>query len=139
MHDQTVLRVVTKILLPFLLLFAFYVQMHGEYSPGGGFQAGVILGTTFILYALIFGLDEARCVLPPFVVHAGAALGLLIYAGTGMAALYKGGRYLDYSFLSDNAAQGQQLGIMLVELGVGLTVASVMLGLFYLFGHFGKR
>ena len=57
MRDTIILRVVVKLLLPVILIFALYVQFHGDYGPGGGFQAGVIFGAAFILYALIFGLD----------------------------------------------------------------------------------
>ena len=52
MSDYLVLRVIAKLLIPFILLFGFYVQMHGDYGPGGGFQAGVIVAAAFILYAL---------------------------------------------------------------------------------------
>ena len=65
MEDNVILRIGAKILIPFILLFALYVQFHGDYGPGGGFQAGVIFAAGFILYALIFGLDTAKRVLPP--------------------------------------------------------------------------
>ena len=54
MKDYIVLRVITKLLIPFILLFGIYVQMHGDYGPGGGFQAGVIFASSFILYAIVF-------------------------------------------------------------------------------------
>ena len=65
MKFHLVLRIIVKMVLPFILMFGFYVQLHGEYSPGGGFQAGVILASAFILYALIFGPDQALAVFPP--------------------------------------------------------------------------
>ena len=65
MRDNPVLRVVTKITIPLILLFALYVQFHGDYGPGGGFQAGVIFAAAFILYALVFGTPAARRVVPP--------------------------------------------------------------------------
>lgn len=64
MHRKHILRTVSKIIAPFILLFALYVQFHGDYGPGGGFQAGVIFASVFILYALIYGMDNARRVLP---------------------------------------------------------------------------
>ena len=63
MRLDVILRVVTKLLLPFILLFGLYVQFHGESGPGGGFQAGVIVGACIILYAIMFGLDRAMKVL----------------------------------------------------------------------------
>ena len=92
MSDLLVLRIVTKILMPFILLFALYVQFHGDYGPGGGFQAGVIFGAGFILYGLVYGLDALRGALSSDVLRAGFALGLLIFAGVGVAGLLLGGK-----------------------------------------------
>jgi multicomponent Na+:H+ antiporter subunit B len=133
MKRHSVLRVVVKLLLPFILLFAFYVQFHGDYGPGGGFQAGVIFGAGVILYALVFGLEEARRVAPPKIVELLAALGLLTYLGVGAATLLLGGNFLDYDVLEHDPEHGQHLGILLVELGVGITVAAVMVTIFFSF------
>lgn len=131
MKEQVILRVITKLLVPFILLFGFYVIMHGEISPGGGFQGGVILASAFILYALVFGVHAARRVLSRRTSDTLAAVGVLLYAGVGVTSLLLGGNFLDYGVLnaSDNAA-GQALGITLVEIGVGITVAAVMITLF---------
>ncbi len=129
---HVVLRVVAKMLIPLIALFAFYVQFHGDFGPGGGFQAGVILAVAVILYALVFGVDEARRAVPPWLVGAGAAAGVLLYGGVGVATLLLGGEYLNYDSLGAGH-DGQHLGIMLVELGVLATVSSVMLAIFYAF------
>jgi len=133
MKRHPVLHVVSKFLIPFIVLFAFYVQFHGDYGPGGGFQAGVILAAGFILYTLVFGLDAARAVAPPSVLRALAALGVLLYTGVGVAGMLLGGQFLDYSVLARDPAHGQHLGILVIELGVGTTVASVMLLIFFAF------
>jgi len=133
MKRHSVLRVVVKLLLPFILLFAFYVQFHGDYGPGGGFQAGVIFGAGIILYSLVFGLEAARKVAPPTLVEILAALGLLIYLGVGVATLLMGGNFLGYDVLEHDPEHGQHLGILLVELGVGITVAAVMVTIFFSF------
>jgi len=135
MIHHIVLRIVAKLLLPFILLFALYVQFHGEYSPGGGFQAGVIFAAGFILYGLIYGLDKFRQVVSPAWLRRMAALGVMLYLGVGLVCLMLGGNFLDYDVLSENAAAGQHLGILLVELGVGITVASVMMSLFTVFAR----
>ena len=136
MHSYLVLRVIAKLLIPFILLFALYVQFHGDYGPGGGFQAGVIFASGFILYALIFGLKNAELILPRGILRFGIALGVLIFAGVGIYDLLMGGKYLDYSVMSLNPVKGQHLGIFLVELGVGITVSSVMVVVFFTFaGH----
>jgi len=133
MKHSLVLRVVAKILIPFVLLFALYVQFHGDFGPGGGFQAGVIFAAVFVLYTLIFGLKAARAVVSPRVLHVLSALGVLLFAGVGVAGLFAGGNFLDYSVLVRHPVAGQHLGILLIELGVGVTVAAVMIMFFYLF------
>jgi multicomponent Na+:H+ antiporter subunit B len=133
MLHHTVLRVVAKLLIPVILLFALYVQFHGDYSPGGGFQAGVIFAAGIILYALIFGLEDTMEALPPGVLKILSASGVLIYAGVGLETIILGGSYLDYNFLAHEPTHGQHLGIFLVELGVGTTVFSTMLLLYYAF------
>ena len=132
MKDHAILRVVTKLLIPYILLYAFYVQWHGDYGPGGGFQAGVIFAACIILYALIFGLQAAEDAIRPRVVHVGAAAGLLLYLGVGVVALLLGADFLDYDALGEH---GQHHGILLVETGVFITVASVMITIFYSFAE----
>lgn len=138
MRHHFVLRVVAKMLIPFILLFALYVQFHGDYGPGGGFQAGVLFAAGIILYAIIFGLDTARQVISMRVARWGIALGLLLYAFTGVAGLLLGGNYLNYSVLGSTQQSGQHIGILVIEFGVGLTVASVMLTVFYAFAGKGR-
>ena len=133
MQHHIVLKVAAKLLLPFILLFALYVQFHGDFGPGGGFQAGVIFGAGIILYALVFGTGHARAVVPPGAVRAAAALGVLLYTGVGVVSLLLGANFLDYGVLAADPVAGQHLGILLVELGVGLTVTAVMILLFYAF------
>lgn len=139
MKRYTIPRLGAKLLLPLILLFALYVQFHGDYGPGGGFQAGVIFGAGFILYALIYGLDDARRLMPPWLLRIGISLGVLIYAGVGLVGLFLGGNFLDYGVLDHHdPAHGQHLGILLVELGVGITVAAVMVTIFYAFAGRGR-
>ncbi len=133
MRDFFVLRVIAKLLIPFMLLFALYVQFHGDFGPGGGFQAGVMCAAAIIFYALIFGLPAARALVPDALVEALLALGVLLYAGVGVAGLLLGGNYLDYFVLAADPVAGQHRGILLVELGVLITVSSVMLKIFYIF------
>ena len=132
-----VLRVAAKMLIPLILMFALYVQFHGESGPGGGFQAGVIFAAAFILYALVFGMGAARGVAPQRVLRVLAALGVLLYYGVGLASLFAGGNFLDYNVLAQDGVSGQHLGIFLIELGIGITVASVMVIIFYAFAERG--
>ena len=137
MRDNPVLRVVTKITIPIILLFSLYVQFHGDYGPGGGFQAGVIFAAAFILYGLVFGTPAVRSVVSPGILRLLMASGLLLFAGVGTLTMLLGGDYLDYNTLGQDPLHGQHLGIFLVELGVGITVAAVMITVFLAFA--GRR
>lgn len=77
MKHNLILRVVSKFLIPLIFLFALYVQFHGDFGPGGGFQAGVIFSAAIILYALVFGVDDAKKVIPPHILRVLASLGVL--------------------------------------------------------------
>ena len=138
MTHNLILRVVSKPLIPMIILFALYVQFHGDFGPGGGFQAGVIFSAAIILYALVFGLDPAEKIIPRKLLHILSALGVVLYAGVGVVTLMLGGNYLEYGVLGATQVSGQHLGILLVELGVGITVASVMLILFFSFAGRGR-
>ena len=133
MTRHSILRIVAKFMIPYILLFALYVQFHGDFGPGGGFQAGVIFAAGFILYGLIFGIENARKVIPTWVTRILLAIGLLLYGGTGIASFFMGGNFLNYSVLSHNPVSGQHLGILLVELGVGITVSATMMTIFFIF------
>ncbi len=138
MKTDLVLRVGVKLILPFMLLFALYVQFHGELGPGGGFQAGVIAAGMIILYALVFGLTAAKRVAPQAIVERMIPLGVLIYAGTGLAGLLTGANFLDYSRLAQDPPHGHEYGIFAVELGVLITVSSTMVAIFYAFVERGR-
>ncbi len=138
MRHLLIVKVVTRLIIPLILLFALYVQFHGDYGPGGGFQAGVIFAAGFILYGLVFDLDHAREVAPPAWLPVLMTLGVLIYAGVGVFGLLLGGQFLEYNVLAKDPVHGQHLGIMLIELGVGITVAAVMVAIFFAFAGRGR-
>lgn len=136
MKQHLILHVIAKIMIPFIMVFALYVQFHGDYGPGGGFQAGVIFGAGFILYGLVLGKGAMMKIVPPPLVYTTAALGVLLYTGVGVAGMFLGGEFLNYSVLSSDSVAGQHLGILLIEFGVGMTVASVMIILFLSFADY---
>ncbi|MEK9935007.1 MAG: Na(+)/H(+) antiporter subunit B [Rhodobiaceae bacterium] len=134
MRDNPILRVTAKILFAPIIIFGLYVQFHGDYGPGGGFQAGVIIAAAFILHDLIFGLEAGRRLVPAWANLAMLAFGVLIYGGVGVAGMMLDGLFLEYNVLA--LSKGQHYGILLVEFGVGLTVTGVMLALFHAFAGF---
>jgi multicomponent Na+:H+ antiporter subunit B len=139
MRSDVILRIVAKLLIPVALIFALYVQFHGDFGPGGGFQAGAIAAAAVVLYAVIFGLEATRRGVPERLVEAMVALGVLLYAGVGFAGIALGGNFLDYFVLDADTVVGQLRGIFWVEAGVGITVAGVMLKIFYLFAGRGRN
>ena len=139
MRDSLILRVVSKFLIPVIILFALYVQFHGDLGPGGAFQAGVIIASAFILHMLVFGAESTRRIVPLRLLRVLSAGGVLLYGGVGIAGVLLGGNYLEYNVLGSTPTGGQHVGIILIELGVGLTVASTMILLTFTFADRAER
>ena len=138
MREQIIVRVGAKVLTPFIIVFGFYVHFHGDFGPGGGFQAGVILAGAVILYAIIFGVRAAQRVVPQWLVAILVPVGILIYSLTGAFSFIYGMNYMDYAALAHDSKHGHHLGILLVEAGVIVTVASTMTAIFYAFVERGR-
>ena len=138
MRHDLILRIIAKLMIPFIIVFALYVQYHGDFGPGGGFQAGVIAAAGVIFYALIYGLAAARTAVPDWLVETMLAAGVLIYAGVGIVGMLLGGNFLDYFVLDSDPVHGQHRGIFWVEVGVAITVSGVMLKSFYMFAGRGR-
>jgi multicomponent Na+:H+ antiporter subunit B len=126
-------KVVGRLLLPFILLFGLYVQFHGEYGPGGGFQAGAIIATGLILHALLEGERAALRSVPAGAMQALVVAGASLYGAVGLACMFLGGSFLDYSVLHPDPVTGRQIGILVIELGVGMTVCGALLSIFHAF------
>ncbi|MGW0733921.1 DUF4040 domain-containing protein [Streptomyces sp. NPDC002851] len=136
--DYRIIRIVSGALMPLILLFALYVLFHGDYGPGGGFQAGVIFASGSVLYGLVFGLNRAQQVVPRAALWFLISLGLLVYLGLGVTTMLLGGSFLDYSVLDPSHPEtGQHIGILLVETAIGVTVAAVMTTIFFVFADRG--
>ncbi|MDR9432369.1 MAG: Na(+)/H(+) antiporter subunit B [Spiribacter sp.] len=135
MRDNAILVVIARFLIPLVMLFGLYVQFHGEYSPGGGFQAGVLFAAAWILFVLIYGLETGLRVIPAGVIYWLACVGVLLYCFVGLLGVILGGRFLDFYPLLDSPHTAQQAGIILVEFGVGVTVAAVVMLIFMQFAR----
>ncbi len=131
--EHKILRIVSKILIPPILIFGLYVQFHGDFGPGGGFQAGVIFAAAIILYVLFFGVKYAHQVVNQTFVRVFSAIGVLLYGSVGVVSLLNGKNFLDYHVLAENPTTAQHIGILVIELGVGITVACVMILIFFSF------
>jgi multicomponent Na+:H+ antiporter subunit B len=141
--DDIIIKTLARVLVPFILLYALYVIMHGHHSPGGGFQGGVIMGASLVLLVITHGLKETQKRMSEKSVAIFSSLGVLIYAGIGVLCLILLGNFLDYSqlakLLNVPLAQARSLGILGVEIGVGLAVMAVMFSIFYNIAMGGKR
>ncbi len=135
-NRSLILREVCNLIIPAVLLYALYVQFHGDYGPGGGFQAGVIFAAAVIIYTLIYGRKKAQRIFSAGVIRVFVSIGLLLYISVGLAAMLMGGNFLDYNVLLHDQQHAQHLGIFLIELGVGITVAAVMIAIFYALDDF---
>jgi len=143
MREHVVIRRVSRFIIPFIQLFALYVIAHGDISPGGGFQGGVIIGASIILYVIAYGMKDGRKRVSEILTDFMNSIGVLIYAGIGLACLIMGGAYLEYTKLAGSAGMGHgshaehalhlagHLGIYGIEIGIGIVVASVMITIFF--------
>ncbi len=132
-YENVIIKTICRLLVPFIQIYALYVIMHGHYSPGGGFQGGVILGASFILLMVAYGLEEIRRRLSWKTLTILACSGLFLYSGIGALALLMGGNFLDYGRLPlplASIAKIRAMGILGIEIGVGLAVMAIMISIF---------
>jgi|AntAceMinimDraft_12_1070368.scaffolds.fasta_scaffold02776_9 multicomponent Na+:H+ antiporter subunit B len=129
-QHHAILRVVGKLVIPVLMLFALVVQFHGKYTPGGGFSAGALFAAAVMLYGILEGADRSSKAMPQLAMLRLAAFGATLYAGVGLVCMLLGGAFLDYNVLWPDPLIGQYVGILLVEFGVGLTVTTVLIMIF---------
>jgi multicomponent Na+:H+ antiporter subunit B len=138
-----VVKTTCRLIIPFIQIFALYVIAHGHYSPGGGFQGGVILGASVILYAISHNLRSTFSRISEKRVALLCALGVFIYAGTGALSIILGANYLDYGALHQilgvDPVSARSYGILFVEIGVGISVMAVMVHLYFNLASAGKH
>jgi len=127
-QQSVLIRTLCRLLIPFIQLFGLYVIVHGHSSPGGGFQGGVILAASFILMSIAYGVDAMRQRFPLTAMLVLISVGVLIYGGIGLVSMLLGANFLDYGVLP--GADPRSLGMLIVEIGVGVTVMAAMVSIF---------
>ncbi len=127
-QESIIIKTLSRFLIPFIQLFGLYVIMHGHSSPGGGFQGGVILGASFILLVISFGYDEVKKRFSKRNVMLLTCAGVVLYGAIGVVCQLLGGNFLDYAVLP--ISQPRSMGMLGIEIGVGLTVMAVMVSIF---------
>jgi multicomponent Na+:H+ antiporter subunit B len=140
--QDVIVKTLARLLMPFIIVYALYVVMHGHHSPGGGFQGGVILAAGFVLLVVSHGLEQTRKRMSEKAARVISSIGVFIYAGIGILCLILGGNYLDYGKLSKLLqvlpAEARSLGILGVEIGVALAVMAVMFTIFFVIFTVGE-
>lgn len=133
--EDLIIKTAVRLMVPFTQLFGLYVIVHGHYSPGGGFQGGVILGAAFIMLALAYDVKTSQQFMTIRVNTVFSNLGAAIFIGVGALCAIFGGLFLDYSALDKLIPMGpiewRSFGIFLVEVGVGFAVMSIMVMLYW--------
>jgi multicomponent Na+:H+ antiporter subunit B len=128
-----IIQVATRGLVPVIQIIGLYVFFHGHYSPGGGFQGGVLLAASILLARLALGTEISQAVFPSRKAIVLSAIGVLIFAGTGLVALLAGGNFLNYGYLPIpglDPAMLRNYGILIIELGVTITVMTSLIAIY---------
>ena len=128
-QESIVVKTVCRLLAPFIQLFGLYVIMHGHSSPGGGFQGGVILASSFVLLAIGYGMPAVKRRLSLRALTTLTSAGVLVYGGIGVACMLLGANFLDYGILP--LPDARSLGMLGIEIGVGMTVMAAMVSIFH--------
>lgn len=141
--DDLIIKTTCRMIVPFIQVFALYVVAHGHHSPGGGFQGGVIFGAAVILFAIGFNLRAAIRRMGESMIVTLSGIGVTLYAFTGLLCLFLGANFLDYSALATilgvDGVSARSYGILIVEVGVGISVMAVMVTLYYNLSSVGRQ
>lgn len=136
LKNNLIIHIVSHFILPFMVVFGLYIQINGEDSPGGGFQAGALLASCIILFDQLYGVKKTLTQIKHNYMLIIASIGCLIYILTGMVSFFYNQNYLNYYSLSFLSNQAQKLGIFLVELGVLFTVTFTLTLIYFEFKRF---
>ncbi|MBG91034.1 MAG: sodium:proton antiporter [Actinobacteria bacterium] len=133
--ESLIIRQASRMMVPFMQIFALYVVAHGHHSPGGGFQGGVILGASLILYSMSYNLPTLFKKMTEKWIILLSAIGVLIFSGVGVICMMLGSNFLDYSVLSQilpatDSVMARSHAMLIVEIGVAFTVMCAMVGIY---------
>jgi multicomponent Na+:H+ antiporter subunit B len=132
-----ILDAASRLMVPYMWLFAAYVLIHGHDSPGGGFQAGVILAASIILLRFVRGRQGISGLTSGHALTL-ACVGPLLYGGIGVTCLLFGGNFLDYAKLpfpmDMDPTEVRVFGTLGIETGVMIGVTGVLVLIFDVLG-----
>ena len=135
-HKDTnpIVSLVSRVVSPFIMIYALYVIFHGHYSPGGGFQGGTMLAAAVLLVRLSAGSELGQLQFKKNWGMLLGSIGVLVYFGTGFTTMLLGGTFLNYKYLakilSVSEVMARSWGILLVEIGVGIAVMGILVSIY---------
>ena len=131
-NESVIMDVVTRIMVPIIQIFAFYVIFHGHYSPGGGFQGGALLAASVLLQRVVLGYERSQASFPNRLALPFAIIGIFLFAGTGLGGMPYGGNFLEYDQLPFGMQPDwlRNTGILLVEIGIAFAVMGALVSIF---------
>jgi len=134
--NDIILKTITRIVVPFLQVYGIFIILHGHVSPGGGFSGGALIGTSLILYTLVYGVDEAKKKFSHRASEIAESGGIMLFVTLGIVGILFAGQFLT------NIQAGFPIGqpgtlisagmIPLLMIGIGIKVASTMVTLFHI-------
>jgi multicomponent Na+:H+ antiporter subunit B len=127
--ESPIIMTTVRVISPFVFTFGLFVMFHGADSSGGGFQGGVIVGTVVLMLGIAFGIETTRDWIGPTLPVGFIGLGVLAFLLTGVGSVVLDGAFLDYAAYP--VPKSFKYGIEFVELAIGLIVAGVVTGLFF--------
>ena len=133
--SSTVLDTAFRIIVPVIVIYAFYVLAHGELSLGGGFQAGALLAIAYTIDRIIPSFNSSLGNLTEETAAMTAGVGVFIYILTGLLPMAGGGNFLEYGKLpfggetADEIRELHTVGIILIEIGVVVCVMATIINI----------
>lgn len=129
MNYSKILITVSRLILPFLLLFGIYIIINGDTSVGGGFQGGVILATSYLLYYFIIGSH-------PFNINKMLKLDKFLFVALPIVifiGFLTTGKFFTNMFPLDFPYSVRRMYLLILNLIIGGKVAVGFVSLFIIF------
>jgi multicomponent Na+:H+ antiporter subunit B len=141
--NDIIVKNITRIIIPFAQAYGIFVILNGHISPGGGFAGGAIIGTSLILYTLVFGREKGSKKFTHKMSEIAESGGIIVFVLIGLIGLFIAGSFLTNieagfpeGLIGDIISGGM---IPLLMIGIGIKVASTMITLFNLLIDEGVR
>ena len=135
-----IIQKISKIMIPFIQLFGLYIIVHGPVSPGGGFQGGVIIGTSIILMVLIYGLPETQKAITHKLLNLMDSGGGMVYIMVGILGILAGGKFLEYLIIpapfSLSPTDVSLAMVIIIGIAIGVHMVALVASLFF---HMAER